>query len=30
MDPRSAPIAIGNVFPPYRGIAVNWRLEAYA
>ena len=26
----TAPIAIGNRFPPYRGQAVSWRLKAYA
>ncbi|OYY46050.1 MAG: hypothetical protein B7Y08_04500 [Rhodospirillales bacterium 24-66-33] len=30
MDPRRAPIAIGNRFPPYRGVAVTWVLTAYA
>lgn len=26
----TAPIAKGNIFPPYRGQAVTWRLKAYA
>lgn len=26
----TAPIAVGNRFPPYRGQAVSWRLKAYA
>ena len=26
----TAPIAKGNVMPPYRGRSVTWRLERYA
>lgn len=26
----TAPIAKGNVMPPYRGSAVTWKLERYA
>lgn len=26
----TAPIAVGNRFPPYNGQAVTWRLKAYA
>jgi hypothetical protein len=26
----SAPIAKGNRFPPYGGVAVTWRLSSYA
>ena len=26
----TAPIAIGNTMPPYRGSAVTWRLKSYA
>lgn len=26
----TAPIAKGNVFPPYGGRAVTWRLKSYA
>lgn len=26
----TAPIAKGNIFPPYGGRAVSWRLNAYA
>jgi hypothetical protein len=29
-DPRSAAIAVTNIFPPYRGNAVRWRLIQYA
>ena len=26
----TAPIALGNIFPPYRGAGVSWRLVQYA
>ncbi len=28
--PATAPIAKGNTFPPYGGVAVSWKLVRYA